>query len=249
MNMKMDLTRILFVATTVICVAAGDEDKTVENENYGVKYASPCEGKLLLHVDQWQVELQLTRILSAVCKFLAIELTDRLDETSKTHEVLETGYHFDPSRKMKTRYVKSELRLVESLDNVCERLLKYNVHKERTDSTRFAKGQSQTFETLHGLVDKGVKVDLGIPYDLWDKPSAEVTHLKTQCENMLEKHEEDIENWYWTDQDTPLYKYICIDRALKKGDAGCLDETLANDKTLHKEIPAWEKKSHEDEEL
>jgi hypothetical protein len=39
---------------------------------------------------------------------------------------------------------------------------------------------STTFKTLHGLVDKGVKVDLGIPYELWDKPSAEVTHMKTQ---------------------------------------------------------------------
>ena len=28
--------------------------------------------------------------------------------------------------------------------------------------------------------DKGVKVDLGIPYELWDKPSAEITNMKTQ---------------------------------------------------------------------
>lgn len=59
-------------------------------------------------------------------------------------------------------------------------MLEYNVHKERTDSTRFAKGMSTTFKTLHGLVDKGVKVDLGIPLELWDKPSAEVTNMKTQ---------------------------------------------------------------------
>lgn len=45
-----------------------------------------------------------------------------------------------------------ELRLVESLDGLCERILRYNIHKERTDSTRFAKGMSQTFQTLHGLV-------------------------------------------------------------------------------------------------
>lgn len=45
-----------------------------------------------------------------------------------------------------------ELRLVESLDGICERILQYNIHKERTDSTRFAKGMSQTFQTLHGLV-------------------------------------------------------------------------------------------------
>lgn len=45
-----------------------------------------------------------------------------------------------------------ELRLVETLDNICERILEYNIHKERQDSTRFAKGMSQTFQTLHGLV-------------------------------------------------------------------------------------------------
>lgn len=45
-----------------------------------------------------------------------------------------------------------ELRLVESMENICERILQYNIHKERTDSTRFAKGMSQTFKTLHELV-------------------------------------------------------------------------------------------------
>ena len=35
-------------------------------------------------------------------------------------------------------------------------------------------------ETLHGLVNKGVKVELGIPYDLWDEPSVEVTIMKKQ---------------------------------------------------------------------
>lgn len=45
-----------------------------------------------------------------------------------------------------------ELRLLESLDGVCDKILEYNIHKERTDSSRFAKGMSQTFQTLHGLV-------------------------------------------------------------------------------------------------
>lgn len=95
--------------------------------------------------------------------------------------MIETGYAVDdikPKKKMK--YEKSELRLVESLDGVCDRILQYNIHKERSDSTRFAKGMSQTFQALHGLVDKGVKVELGIPYELWDKPSVEITDMKTQ---------------------------------------------------------------------
>lgn len=152
-------------------------------------------------------------------------MTERLKETGKSHDVVETGYSFDPAQKKKKSYAKSELRLLESLDGICDRLLEYNVHKERSDSTRFAKGMSQTFQTLHGLVDKGVKVDLGIPYDLWDKPSAEVTHMKTQCESMLEKYEDAIEKWYWKHQDKiPLHQFLCIDRALSKGDSTCFKE-------------------------
>nr|CAD7449839.1 unnamed protein product [Timema bartmani] len=124
-------------------------------------------------------------------------------------------------------FVSSELRLVESLDGICERILAYNIHKERQDSTRFAKGMSQTFQTLHGLVDKGVKVELGIPYELWDKPSVEVTNLKTQCETLLEDYESDIEDWYFHHQgDITLKQYLCNDRALLGKDISCLTEVL-----------------------
>lgn len=39
---------------------------------------------------------------------------------------------------------------------------------------------SETFETLHNLVHKGVKVVMDIPYDLWNETSAEVADLKKQ---------------------------------------------------------------------
>ena len=52
-------------------------------------------------------------------------------------------------------------------------------------------------------MSKGVKVDLGIPQELWDKPSAEITQLKTQCEALLENYEEDIEDWYFNNQVIP----------------------------------------------
>ncbi|XP_043251035.1 protein canopy 4 [Colletes gigas] len=173
-------------------------------EEQGVKYANKCE----------------------VCKVVATELEARLDETGKTHTVLEIGYSVeDVSPKKKKEYKKSELRLVESMENLCERILEYNIHKERTDSTRFAKGMSQTFKALHTLVDRGVKVELGIPYELWDKPSVEITTLKTQCENLLENHESDIEEWYNKHQgQIPLIRYLCSERALKEGDDSCLKD-------------------------
>lgn len=109
-----------------------------------------------------------------------------------------------------------ETRLTEAVDNICERILEYNVHAERPGSLRYAKvicqffntcalkvghvvliefslcvrltfrpfvclqGSSQTMTTLKNLVHKGVKVDLGMPYELWDEPSVEVTDMKKQ---------------------------------------------------------------------
>ncbi|KAK4020217.1 protein canopy homolog 3 isoform X1 [Daphnia magna] len=167
-----------------------------------VKYATPCE----------------------VCKIVTSELEGRLKETGKSHDLIETGYSID-AKKGKKKYQTSELRLVESLEGLCERILDYRIHKERTDSSRFSKEMSQTFKTLHGLVAKGVKVDLGIPHEMWDKPPAEVTQLKTQCEYLLEDNEDRIEDWYAHQQsNTDLQNYLCRQHVLSKNQQSCLDE-------------------------
>lgn len=189
---------LVFAFFLINLAAAGPE------EEEGVKYADRCE----------------------VCKVVATELEARLDETGKTHDVLEIGYSLDDVvPKKKKEYVKSELRLVETLEQLCDRILEYNIHKERSDSSRFSKGMSQTFKTLHGLVDKGVKVELGIPYELWDNPSVEITTLKSQCEDLLERYEHDIEDWYFNSQGKiPLTRHLCSERALKGDDDSCLKE-------------------------
>jgi len=50
-------------------------------------------------------------------------------------------------------YVR-ELRLTEAIHepHICENILQYNVHAERKGSLRYAKGMSETMQTLHGLV-------------------------------------------------------------------------------------------------
>ncbi|XP_055695725.1 protein canopy homolog 4 [Lutzomyia longipalpis] len=196
----MFFREFLLVFLLLEATLAGPEEKE------GVKYADKCEA----------------------CKILATELQARLTETGKSHDVIEIGYSVDDVKpKKKKEYRRSELRLLESLENVCERILQYNIHKERQDSTRFAKGMSQTFQTLHGLVDKGVKVDLGIPLELWDKPSAEITNLKTQCESLLEEYEGTIESWYFKHQDNvPLMQYLCEERALMGQSHKCLYEVV-----------------------
>ena len=120
---------------------------------------------------------------------------------------------------------------------MCEKLLEYNIHKERKDSTRFARGTSETFQALDNLVAKGVKVDLGIPKDMWHKPSAEISHLKSQCETLLEDFEDDIEKWYFKHQeDSSLQEYLCKNRALKGKSKKCLKETLTPKKKGHDEL-------------
>lgn len=119
------------------------------------------------------------------CKYFTLELSDRLRETGSKKEVLQTGHGLDRKKKeIKVRnwsrkaanyslqYATSELRLIESLEDICEAILEYNMHKERTGSLRFAKGESQTMETLKSLKERGVQVDLGIPDEVKLKLSA-----------------------------------------------------------------------------
>uniref|UniRef100_A0A8C6S743 Protein canopy homolog 3 n=1 Tax=Neogobius melanostomus TaxID=47308 RepID=A0A8C6S743_9GOBI len=116
-----------------------------------------------------------------VCKFVSIEMKSAFDETGKTKEVIDRNYRFiDGKGSAPIKYVKSDLRFIEVMENVCQRLLEYNLHKERTGSNRFAKGMSETFSTLHGLVNKGVNVVMDIPFELWNETSAEVSDLKKQ---------------------------------------------------------------------
>lgn len=227
MNLTLKMVAVLLMTANMVL---GEEEEetaasTFEEEKYGVKYASDCE----------------------VCKVLAIEFKAKLEESSKTSVVIETGEAFRQQKKT-TKYTKSELRLIETLDGICERILAYNIHKERKDSTRFAKGQSETFSTLEGLVNKGVKVDIGIPHGLWDKPSAEVTQLKTQCESMLERYEEDIEDWYFEHQEEDTFEnYVCRQRALKRGDTSCLGEKVKKKKKKKKQAKAKGETGDKDE--
>ena len=54
-----------------------------------------------------------------------------------------------------------------------------------------------------------------------------MTELKTQCEMLLERHELDIEEWYFRRQEeAPLIDFLCRDRVLHKKDSECLYEVV-----------------------
>ncbi|XP_053485274.1 protein canopy 4 isoform X1 [Ictalurus furcatus] len=165
-----------------------------------------------------------------VCKFLTVELQATLEKTGRSKEVLELGEVLDTGkRKRKIKYNTSETRLTEAVDNICEGILQYSVHAERPGSLRYAKGTSQTMNTLKNLVNKGVKVELGIPYELWDEPSVEVAEMKRQCETMLEEYEEVVEDWYFNHQGERLEKFLCEAHVLTDSESECLKEVWKGD--------------------
>ncbi|XP_037261008.1 protein canopy homolog 3 isoform X2 [Falco biarmicus] len=160
----------------------------------------------------------------AVCKYVAVELKSAFEETGKTKEVIDTKYGFLDGKGSAVKYTQSDIRLIEVTENICKRLLDYNLHKERSGSNRFAKGMSETFETLHNLVHKGVKVVMDIPYELWNETSAEVADLKKQCDVLVEEYEDVIEDWYRNHQTEDLSQFLCANHVLKGKDTSCLAE-------------------------
>uniref|UniRef100_A0A672URQ1 Protein canopy homolog 3 n=1 Tax=Strigops habroptila TaxID=2489341 RepID=A0A672URQ1_STRHB len=161
---------------------------------------------------------------TAVCKYVAVELKSAFEETGKTKEVIDTKYGFLDGKGSAVKYTQSDIRLIEVTENICKRLLDYNLHKERSGSNRFAKGMSETFETLHNLVHKGVKVVMDIPYELWNETSAEVADLKKQCDVLVEEYEDVIEDWYRHHQTEDLSQFLCANHVLKGKDTSCLAE-------------------------
>ncbi|NXV83669.1 CNPY3 protein, partial [Atlantisia rogersi] len=193
--------------------------------------------------------------LPTVCKYVAVELKSAFEETGKTKEVIDTKYGFLDGKGSAVKYTQSDIRLIEVTENICKRLLDYNLHKERSGSNRFAKGMSETFETLHNLVHKGVKVVMDIPYELWNETSAEVADLKKQCDVLVEEYEDVIEDWYRHHQTEDLSQFLCADHVLKGKDTSCLAEKWTGKKgdlasvgeKQSKKSGKKKKKGHKDE--
>jgi hypothetical protein len=60
-----------------------------------------CQYTCTLHI---YATYSFIYIFVIVCKYLATELKDRLEETGKTKEVLEIGHGLDSKKKKKIKY-------------------------------------------------------------------------------------------------------------------------------------------------
>ncbi|KAK6466439.1 protein canopy 4 [Huso huso] len=146
-----------------------------------------------------------------VCKYLTVELQSALEKSSQSKEVLELGQVLDSgARKRKIKYSTSRWRGLQCKQFLCAISLSLSLNVSVV-----SQGSSETMATLKNLVHKGVKVELGIPYELWDEPSVEVSDMKKQCETMLEQYEEVVEGWYLHHQDQRLESFLCEKHVLQ----------------------------------
>ncbi|CAK9300784.1 unnamed protein product [Gordionus sp. m RMFG-2023] len=220
-----EITYILILISSFPLIFTSSQ-KSVENER-GVKEPNKCE----------------------VCKYMAAELQKRIDLTGKSKETLKIGSSLmDESAYRVKKYETSELRYIEITEKLCEHILEYNVHKERLGSRRYAKGRSETMSTLHGLKDRGVKVELGIPEQLWDSPSAEITDMKRKCDYFMETYEDVIEDWYYHHNSLPILDYLCKEHILVNDEQECLSEVWTGQEKVNYDDEASQRKSLNDGE-
>uniref|UniRef100_A0A0K0D0J4 DUF3456 domain-containing protein n=1 Tax=Angiostrongylus cantonensis TaxID=6313 RepID=A0A0K0D0J4_ANGCA len=114
------------------------------------------------------------------------------------------------------------------METFCASMVKYKVHKGRTGLSRFSTEESDTMKALKDLKSKGVEVNLGMPYEMWQLPSAEITVLKQDCERILALHEDFLEEWFLTKSNDPLEVLLCRRRFLRTGEDDCIFNEYRN---------------------
>ncbi|CAA94121.2 DUF3456 domain-containing protein [Caenorhabditis elegans] len=132
------------------------------------------------------------------------------------------------SMEFEAKSVKVHKRLssefADITENICNGFNEFKIHKEKTGLERFSRAQSKTIETLKQMREKGVKVELGMPFEMWDQPSAEIFALRQGCESLLEDYEDLIEEWFINKASLEdLFKQLCARNALKNQETSCFD--------------------------
>ncbi|VDN52591.1 unnamed protein product [Dracunculus medinensis] len=125
----------------------------------------------------------------------------------------------------KKNSVKDELSLIEINEELCNRMLDYKLHQEKKGIKRFSKQESSTAKAINKLRKRGVKVELGMPDEMWDNPPVEIVSLKQQCESMLENYEDDVAAWYNVKPKISSQEYLCENRILHGDELSCLKES------------------------
>ena len=108
------------------------------------------------------------------------------------------------------------------MEKVCDNVYNYRVHAG--PPFPYLKGVKsllkQALERLSG--SSGLPLKTNAPEERLNDPTSELRRMFYQCHNIVEEHEEDITEWYMDNQDADPIRFLCAQRVLAAGDAGCL---------------------------
>ncbi|CAI2355912.1 unnamed protein product [Caenorhabditis sp. 36 PRJEB53466] len=164
--------------------------------------------------------MRLFLLLSYIFNVLRGEIDDTFNPTKcETCALVAMEFNHQASRIHKR--VSSEF--AELIENFCFGFNKFYVHKEKTGLARFSNEPSKTMTTLRQMRNKGVKVELGMPEELWDQPSAEIVVLRQGCELIVENFEDLMESWFLERKSlNDLMISVCKMGALRYENTDCL---------------------------
>ncbi|XP_065053380.1 protein canopy 4-like [Rhopilema esculentum] len=209
----------LLVALQLISLGLAATNKL--NSSNGNKDNKPMHPKLA----EFNRNAHLRPTKCHICRVLVTELQVELRKTEKIKDTLHLSHKLDDdnaSNQKSINYQTSELRLMDSLENVCQNTQRYRAIAG--PEFPYIKGVKSMFQTeLENMMgNKALKMQLDAPQAIIDDPTLEIRRLGSLCNQMIENHEEDIEDWYMNNhEEDPLY-YICAEKVLKGSDTDCL---------------------------
>ncbi|XP_078377444.1 protein canopy 4-like [Oculina patagonica] len=193
-------------------------------ERIKVKPDPEKEKKINPYITKFHDTANLRPTKCQVCRLLVTEFLEQMKKTDRREDV-PRGYSLEdlenPDKSI--HYEKSELRLLDVLDNLCERVKLYRARPG--PEFPYIKGaKSQLREVLDDLAEKSkVKLNYELPDEVVEDYTYEMGRLKFKCIHMLESHEDDITHWYFGDQKENLLDWLCVERILDEDEQDCLN--------------------------
>ncbi|KXJ23322.1 Protein canopy 4 [Exaiptasia diaphana] len=141
-------------------------------------------------------------------------------KVTNNKEGIHKGYSMDLSEDKKINYQTSEIRFMEVLDNLCDRMRLYQARAgPEFPYIRGAVGHLR--EVFNDMSKKSkVKLNFELPDDIIDDYTHEITRVKFECIHLLEKVEEHLEDWYFNHQNEDLMKWLCEGKILTQQERG-----------------------------
>jgi len=165
-----------------------------------------------------------------ICRILSHELLVEMNRTSDIKKSYFATSRIDwtevrvneREQKNKIDYQRSEIRLLDVLDTVCNNV--YNYRAVVGPAFPYLRGvQSVLEQALNSLADSaGLPLRTDAPAEALNDPTSEIKRMFYGCQHMVEKYEDHITEWYMGSQEEDPLEYLCAHRVLKSRDQGCL---------------------------